>query len=335
MAESSSVLLHRLLARGKFRHVQVLLRLAELGSVQHAADAIGVTQSSVTQTLAYLEDLLGTPLFQRHARGVRPTAACRELVPIARQIVARLAEAVDTVSARRRQGSGTVRLLASASATNGLLIRALPAFHQQHPGIEVHLREAEGEDQLLAIARGEADLVACRRPPALPQGWEFHVLLEDRFAVVCSPHHALCHRRSITFAALADQTWLAAPAGTAAREQFDRATAAWPSLPRLHPLVTRLLEPLLTLIQGSDCLYLLPLSFVRHLVDSGTLAVLPVKEAMPMEPIGLLQPDSEMREAAQTLAQFLRSTETGSAAPNKVLANRKLRPVRGSATMPG
>ena len=118
MAESSSVLLHRLLARGKFRHVQVLLRLAELGSVQRAADAIGVTQSSVTQTLAYLEDLLGTPLFQRHARGVRPTAACRDLVPIARQIVAGLGEAVDTVSARRRQGSGTVRLVASASATN-------------------------------------------------------------------------------------------------------------------------------------------------------------------------------------------------------------------------
>jgi DNA-binding transcriptional LysR family regulator len=194
----------------------------------------------------------------------------------------------------------------------------------------VHLREAEGEDLLLAIARGEADLVACRRRQALPQGWEFHVLLEDRFAVACSPRHALCRKRSIPFAALADQTWLAAPAGTAAREEFDRATASWPGLPKLHPLVTRLLEPLLTLIQGSDCLYLLPLSFVRHLVDSGSLAVLPVKEPMSMEPIGLLQPASEMREAAQTLAGFLMAA---SAAPNKVLANRKLRPVRRGATM--
>ena len=51
MPESATVLLNRLLARGKFRHVQALLRLAELGSVQRAADAIGVTQSSVTQTL--------------------------------------------------------------------------------------------------------------------------------------------------------------------------------------------------------------------------------------------------------------------------------------------
>ena len=43
MVAPASVLLSRLLARGKFRHLQVLLRLAELGSVQRTADAIGVT----------------------------------------------------------------------------------------------------------------------------------------------------------------------------------------------------------------------------------------------------------------------------------------------------
>lgn len=305
MPESATVLLNRLLARGKFRHVQVLLRLAELGSVQRAADAIGVTQSSVTQTLAYLEELLDTPLFHRHARGVRPTDACRELMPIARRIVVGLAEAADSVTARQREGSGTVRLLASAPATHGLLLQPLLAFLAQQPGIEVHLREAEGEDLLLAVARGEVDLVACRRPAAVPQDWVFHPLLEDRFVVACSAQHPLCRRRSIAFASLKDQTWLLAPAGTRARDQFDRATATWPTRPTVHPLVTRLLEPVLAALRDSECLYLLPLSFVRHLVDQGTLAVLPVKEAMPMEPIGLLQPRADLRPAAQALSAWL------------------------------
>ena len=56
MPVASTVLLNRLLARGKFRHAQVLLHLAELGSVQRAADAMGMTQSSVTQSLAYHRD---------------------------------------------------------------------------------------------------------------------------------------------------------------------------------------------------------------------------------------------------------------------------------------
>ncbi len=80
MSTTATVLLNRLLARGKFRHVQVLLRLAELGSVQRTANAIGLTQSSVTQTLSYLERLLELQLFERHARAAcdppRPVASC-------------------------------------------------------------------------------------------------------------------------------------------------------------------------------------------------------------------------------------------------------------------
>jgi DNA-binding transcriptional LysR family regulator len=163
LPHSASALLNRLLARGKFRHLQVLLQLAELGSVQRTADAIGMTQSSVTQTLAYLENLLEVKLFERHARGVRPTAAC--------------------------------------------LVDALPEFSARAPAIQVQLREAEGEDQLLAIARGEVDLVACRRPPVVPEGWEFHPVREDRFAIVCRVDNPLARtRRVVPWSALAEET---------------------------------------------------------------------------------------------------------------------------------
>ena len=64
MHPSATALLNRLLVRGKFRHIQVLLKLAELGSIQRTAESIGITQSAVTQTLAYLEEMLETPLFR-------------------------------------------------------------------------------------------------------------------------------------------------------------------------------------------------------------------------------------------------------------------------------
>eukprot|EP01041_Mallomonas_annulata_P030950 gene30950-53179_t len=95
---SASALLQRLLARGKFRHLQVLLRLAELGSVQRTADAIGMTQSAITQTLAYVEALLEVRLFQRHARGVRPTAICSDLLPVARQLLQGVAQGAEIVA---------------------------------------------------------------------------------------------------------------------------------------------------------------------------------------------------------------------------------------------
>lgn len=308
MSESASVLLHRLLARGKFRHIEVLLKVAELGSVQRAAEAIGVTQSSVTQTLAYLETLLGAPLFQRLARGMRPTPAGAELLPVARQLMGGLADAAAALAAHRRSGGGSLRLVASATAINGLLLDALPGFHARHPAIEVQLHQAEGDDQLLAIGRGEADLVACRQPAVVPQGWAFLPLADDRYGVVCDPAHPLAAAPRLTFDALADQTWLAAPAGTAVRETLDRLTAHWPGGARLHPLVTRLLRPMEALLGGTRLLSLMPQAFVAPLRREGRLAVLALDAALPpLPPLGLLQPERALRPAAEALSRFLQA----------------------------
>ena len=118
---SASTLLNRLMARGKFRHIQILLQLAELGSLRRTADAIGVTQSSITQTLAHLESLLGLPLFHRHAKGVQPTDACRDLLPLARQVLLGVSESAEAIAARLNQGSGRIRMLASVAAIKGML----------------------------------------------------------------------------------------------------------------------------------------------------------------------------------------------------------------------
>ena len=312
MQHTASSLLNRLLARGKFRHMQVLLQLAELGSVQRTADAIGMTQSSVTQTLAYLEQLLEVRLFERHARGVRPTPACADLLPVARQLMMGVADGAEIIVARQRQGEGVVRMIGSASAVNGLLLEALPAFSRRHQGIQVQLDEAEGEDQLLAVARGEVDLVACRRPPVIPAGWEFHALLEDRLVVVCRADNALARtRRRLQWKDLADQAWALLPAGLAARHRFDELSAQLPGPPRSHPVVTRALPMLWSLVLQHDLLALVPLNLARPLIEGGQLKELRVGEPVAMEAIGVLQPRSGVGEAARKLGDFLRARAGG------------------------
>jgi DNA-binding transcriptional LysR family regulator len=304
---TASALLNRLLARGKFRHVQVLLHLAELGSLQRTAEAIGMTQSSVTQTLAYLEKLVEVRLFERHARGVRPTPACKDLLPVARQLMLGIAEGAEFIVARQKKGEGSVRVLGSASAINGILVGALPAFSDRHPAIHVQLREAEGEDQLLAVARGEVDLVACRRPPVVPEGWDFHPLWPDRLVVVGRAGHALAKARSLPWPKLAEQTWLLLPAGLAARTHFDAFAAQFPHPPSTHPVVTRSLPMLWRLLRDRDLLALLPLNLARPLLDAGELVELRVGVWGTMEPIGILQPQGALGEASRALSDFLKA----------------------------
>ena len=305
---TATALLNRLLARGKFRHLQVLLRLAELGSVQRTAEAIGLTQSTVTQTLAYLESLLEVKLFERHARGVRPTPAARDLLPIARQLMLGISEGADAVLAQRARGDGVVRLIGSATATHGLLATVLPQFIQLHTGIQVHLREAEGEDQLLAMVRGEVDLVVSRRPAVVPEGWVFSAVLEDRFAIVCRAEHPLAHMRPVQWAQLADATWLLLPAGLGARARFDALWAAHLERdPKVYPIITQSLAMLQRLMEDQDLLAVFPLNLVRPQLIRGTLVEIESDGDMTMAPIGLLQPVEQVGEAASCLSQFLRS----------------------------
>jgi DNA-binding transcriptional LysR family regulator len=305
LQHSASALIQRLLVRGKFRHIQVLLRLAELGSVQRTADAIGTTQSSVTQILAYVESLLDVRLFERHARGVRPTPACSDLLPVLRQLMAGVADAAEIVAARQKQGQGIVRLVASVAAINGLLLEKLPAFGTRHPAIQVQLRELEGEDQLLAIGRGEVDLVACRRPPVVPEGWEFRPVLDDRLAVVCRADNRLATLRKPGWRRLAEQTWVLLPAGYAVRTRFDAFTEQFPQAPRTFPVITRSLPVLWKLLLACDLLALVPLTLARPLLDAGELAELRVGTSLQMEPIGILQPTAGMGEAATCLGMHL------------------------------
>ncbi len=309
MSTTATVLLHRLLARGKFRHVQVLLRLVELGSVQRTASAIGLTQSSVTQTLGYLERLLDLQLFERHARGVRPTAACRQLLPAMRQLMAGLAQGADLASGSQLRANRQVRVLASVSAAHGLLLPVMHHFHARHPEVRILLGEAEGEDQLLAVARGEVDLVACRRPPILPTGWTFESLMDDELVVLCGPHHPLSRRRrALRWAELEGRSWLQGPVGSIARTRLDALTAGFTRGIVPFPMVTRVPAVLSDTLRQHPVLVLLPRSYLRHQVSAGELVALPLAERLPIDPIGLMLPVEERSDACELLVVFLRAT---------------------------
>ncbi|CAN7724966.1 LysR family transcriptional regulator [Variovorax paradoxus] len=300
-------LLNRLLTRGKFRQLQIVLRVAELGSIQRTANAIGITQSGVTQALAHLEQMLEVKLFERHARGMRPTAACIDLLPVARQLMLGIARGAEIVAARQQRSTGFVRLLASSSAIHGLLVRVLPRFAKTEPSIRVQLDEAEGEDQLLAIARSEVDLAVCRQPAVSPEGWAFYPLLPDRFVVVARYVHPLARVTSVKVADLSDWEWLLLPAGVAAREHFEKIAAQFKAEPISFPVTTRALPMLFWLLQERDLLALLPLSLVAPLLASGQLCQVNAEVDLSIEPVGILAP-MQLGKAAQKLFDFLQDS---------------------------
>lgn len=145
----------------ELRHLRTFRAVVDVGTFGGAAEALGFSQSAVSQQIAALERTIGQPVFQR-ARGPRPvtlTPAGTLLVERATEILDRLALAMADLEALERGERGSVTLGTFQSASRRLVPRMIAALRRQRPEIEVHLYETDDQEELLEeLARGGLDL---------------------------------------------------------------------------------------------------------------------------------------------------------------------------------
>ncbi|MFY0532236.1 LysR family transcriptional regulator [Nannocystis pusilla] len=93
-----------------FNRLRVFFHVHEARSVSAAAEALHVTQSAVSQSLAKLEDELKAQLFVRRHRAVVPTAAGEALFAVVAPFVAGLQERVGQIHRARHELAGTLQI---------------------------------------------------------------------------------------------------------------------------------------------------------------------------------------------------------------------------------
>jgi DNA-binding transcriptional LysR family regulator len=135
------------------------------GSVSAAADALGYTQSAVSQQLSTLERDIGLTLVDRGRRPLRPTPAGSELLPEVQGLLSRAAALDASVGDLRGLRRGRVEVVAFASALASLLPPVVAAFRAAHPGVEVGVAEGETEAALAALRGGAADVALVHLMP--------------------------------------------------------------------------------------------------------------------------------------------------------------------------
>lgn len=147
----------------------------------HAAEELHLTASAVSHHVRKLESLLGTTLFQRHARGVTLTPEGRQLADAA---AAALAD-VSAVAGNLRPDAGTrvLRISTLHSLVHCWLLPRLSQFCAAHP--EVRL-EIDTSPALARFDEGGPDL-AVRYGPGHWPGLVAHHLMDDAMFPVASP----------------------------------------------------------------------------------------------------------------------------------------------------
>ncbi|MBB5917237.1 DNA-binding transcriptional LysR family regulator [Nocardia transvalensis] len=194
--------------------LRVVREAARTGSFSRAAERLGYTQSAISRQVTLMEQAAGGPLFERLARGVRPTAAGRIVLRHADALL----DGLDTVRDELRdlgdRPSGRVRVGAFATATAALVPRAMAAVMHRNPALEVRIREGTTPGLSAALARGRIDVAVLSGPVDPVDGVDIAPLLQDSLYVALPQNHPLAGRSSAPPALLRGARWIAGSADT-------------------------------------------------------------------------------------------------------------------------
>ncbi len=256
----------------KLRHIRAFLDIADQGSLSTVARRQRISQPALSRTLAELEQLLDTPLFQRVRRRLVLTeagATFRRHAALGLQSLEAAAEAL-----RPDATGGAIRVGILPTAATRLLPRVALRFHADHP--EVTLRIETGPHRyLIGLLRdGLVDLMIGRMPVASEMaGLSFSHLHEEAVVLVARAGHPLAGTgiRSM----LQASPLILPPADALIRPGVDQYLASL-GLTGLRPSVeTVALAVGRGLLAGSDALWFISRGVVAEELDRGELIEIP------------------------------------------------------------
>ncbi|WP_399344590.1 LysR family transcriptional regulator [Umezawaea sp. Da 62-37] len=207
----------------ELRQLEYFVAVAEECHFTRAAKRVRVAQSGLSASIRALETELGAALFVRSTRRVELTQAGRALLVEARR-------ALGSVDAGRTAVAAVQGLLRGTLSVGSLqclhvvhLPAVLAAFHAEHPGVEIRLRQGGTADLVDEVRAGRIDVAFVTRPSDVDV--RTSTLATEPLVLACAPDHLMAQRSSVALAELVGESFVDFNAGWGTRDVVDRTLA--------------------------------------------------------------------------------------------------------------
>jgi len=193
--------------------------VARHGSVTAAADALGLSQPTVSEQVKALEKKFGVELFHRQGRRITPTSMGQSLYEITQDIAGHMDEAVRLLAAAGREPAGP---FAIGSANPYYVMALVNAYMDRFPRIQPSVAVAGRRETIQGLRDFRFDVAMFGRaePDADILNMPYR---RDRIMVLVPADHPWTERKSIRIADLAGQSFVAREARSTARAAIEEA----------------------------------------------------------------------------------------------------------------
>jgi len=191
------------------------------GSVTAAADALVVTQPSVSAAVAALGRELGCDLFERDGRSIRPTAAGAAFAPYAADVIGLLEQGRTAAREATDAAARSLRIAAVTTAAESFVPALMRAFAIEHPEVELTLDVGNRNDVLERVLGHAADVAVSGTPPTDAR-LVAEPLMDNAIVCVTAADDPLAGARPLAAAALEERVWLLREPGSGTRMLNER-----------------------------------------------------------------------------------------------------------------
>lgn len=293
--------------RLRLQLLRVVDALEVHGSLLKASAALGVSQPALTKSLKDIEELVGTRLFERHARGVRPTESGMVLVRSGRRILAELKRTEEDLDHLTNPFGGIAAIGALPVAASGLAPLVLTKLREESPDFKVRVEEGRTEELLPLLAAGQIDLIVGRfYEPPMPDNFQRDELWSDPMALVARADHPLLRDGPVTKADMAgyDLVLPVAPQRVAAEIETLLAPLGLEDAPTIWSTSYEFTREILLL---SDAFTIMPPMVLLSDINRGMLGTKALPIATPIRPAGIITVrDRKLNGAALAFIECLR-----------------------------
>ncbi len=186
--------------------LEAFLQVAHHHSFSRAAEALFLTQPSVTARIQSLEREIGERLFERTGRSVTLTDAGNAFIPHAQRALTAVQEGTDAIEAVRHGDVGNIRIGSSSSIATYVLPKTLKHFRETRPRVHVHLTTGNSEDLIEKLIAGETHVVVSRLTQH-PEVESLH-LFNDEVTLVAAPNHRFAAKGRVSIAEAGKEPFL-------------------------------------------------------------------------------------------------------------------------------
>lgn len=191
------------------RQIAHFAAVAEAGSLNKAAETIGIAQSALTRSLRQLEQSIGCELFARGPRGSVITPEGQILLECTNRIRSEVSLAMMAISNASEMEKPLIRVGVSPSFGLGVLPAAVTAFQNKHPNFRVQIRQSPPANLIELLVASKLDFyVGALAGSEFDAGIEVVPLPQFRSLVYARSDHSLAQREVVTPIDLLPYKWV-------------------------------------------------------------------------------------------------------------------------------